>query len=223
MQKNKKPNLFLSVLINIVIPVLILVKLGKILNLSPLLTLIIALLFPLIYGLYQFFYKKDLNFFSILGFVSVILTGIIGITQLPSNLIILKETSIPLIIGLIILAFEIAGFSLVKRFFNEILHIDKIDQAFKEKNKNFNKTLKISAYLLALVFIISAILNYILAKIIIKSPSGTEAFNQEIGKMLALSFPVIALPAIIMVLAIIVFLMIKIKKTTNQSFDEVFR
>jgi len=220
---NKKPNPFFSILINIVIPVLILLKLGKTFNLSPLLTLIIALLFPLIYGLYQFSSRKDTNFFSILGFISILLTGIIGIIQLPAGYIIIKETSIPLIIAFIIIVFEIANFSLVKRFFNEILYIKTINKAFKQKNKSFSKILKISAYLIALVFLISAILNYVLAKMIIKSPTGTQEFNQEIGKMLALSFPVIALPAVIMVILILVFLLIKIKKHTNLDFDAIFR
>jgi len=219
----KKPNPFLSILINIVIPVLILMKLGNVFNLSPITTLVVALLFPLGYGLFQFFVMKDINFFSILGFISILLTEIIGITQIDSQWIILKEASVPLIIALIILVFEFAGFSLVRKLFNEIIYVKKISKAFKKKKKSFSTILRFSAYLLAGVFFISSVLNYILAKSIIKSQPGTEAFNAEIAKMLALSFPVIALPAIIMVIGILIYIILQIKKHTDLDFESIFR
>ena len=45
------------------------------------------------------------------------------------------------------------------------------------------------------VFFLSSLLNYLLAVIILTAEPGTVAFNEQLGKMTALSFPVIALPA----------------------------
>jgi len=219
----KKPNPFYSILINIVIPSIILIKLSNSNYLGPIFSLIIALAFPIIYGLHGFFKRNDLNFFSILGFISISLTGLIGLMQLSGNYIILKETAIPLIIGIAIIVFQKTKYPLVNNFFNELLNIQKIQKAFREKDKSFEKNLDISSYLLAAVFFISALLNFIIAKIIIKSSPATPAFNQELGKMLALSFPIIALPAIIMIFLIIIFLIIQIKKSTNLDFDSIFR
>jgi hypothetical protein len=42
---------------------------------------------------------------------------------------------------------------------------------------------------------LSAVLNFALARILLKSEPGTTAFTQEMGKMSALSWPVITLPA----------------------------
>ena len=41
--------------------------------------------------------------------------------------------------------------------------------------------------MIASSFFLSAVLNYSLAKILVKSQPGTEAFNAELGRMTALS------------------------------------
>ena len=58
--------------------------------------------------------------------------------------------------------------------------------------KEFNRGLSVATYLLASSFFLSGVLNYLLAKAIITSQAGSIAFNQELGKLTALSFPIIA-------------------------------
>jgi hypothetical protein len=83
--------------------------------------------------------------------------------------------------------------------------------------------MKRSAFYIAGSFVFSSILNYSLAVLIVKSQPGTVAYTEEIGKMTALSFPVIAIPSMIL-MAIILFYMIKqIKKLTNLEFEQVFK
>ena len=54
---------------------------------------------PTIYGLYDILIRKKTNFISILGFVSVLISGIIGVWQLPTEYVAYKEASIPFLIG----------------------------------------------------------------------------------------------------------------------------
>jgi hypothetical protein len=60
-----------------------------------------------------------------------------------------------------------------------------------------------------------------LASYIFKSEVGTEAFNEEVGTMTALSFPVIAVPTTIM----FIFAMYKffgaLSKNTGLSLEEI--
>jgi hypothetical protein len=65
-------------------------------------------------------------------------------------------------------------------------------------------------------------LNFTLAKILIKSPSGTEAFTQELARMTALSYPVIALPSTIVMGFALWYLFHSIKKLTGLKMDDLF-
>jgi hypothetical protein len=60
-----------------------------------------------------------------------------------------------------------------------------------------------------------------LAKVILQSPPGTEAFNEELGKMTALSYPVIALPMMIILMGTLFYVFRSIKQLTNLTLEEL--
>lgn len=195
-------------------------------DVGPVYTLILALGFPLGYGLFDWFRKKKANYISILGFAGIFLTGIIGVMQLPTELIAYKEASIPLIIGLAILVTVKSPFPLVKKLlYNpEIMDVEKIEAILIEKSakERFDKILVNSSYLLSASFFLSAVLNFVLAKIIMHSPSGTPAFNDEYSRMLGLSWPVIALPSMVVMGFIMWYMFRALTKLTGLKFEEMF-
>jgi len=71
-------------------------------------------------------------------------------------------------------------------------------------------------------FFLSSVLNYILAKIILVSAPGSVAFTEELGKMTALSFPVIALPSTIVLMSALFYLLHHIKKLTHLEAEDIF-
>jgi hypothetical protein len=221
----KKENMLINILMNIVIPTLILTKLSGPHYLGVVWGLVTALAFPVCYGLKDFIANKKINFFSALGIVSVLLTGGIGILKLPTEYYAIKEAAIPGLIGLMVLISTKTRYPLVKTFiYNDtILNVQKIAAALKEHRKEdaFEKTLRLGSYLLAGSFFLSSTLNYILAEMIVKSPAGTEAFNIEVGKMNALSFPVIALPSMLIMVATLMYIFRSIRLLTGLSFEEV--
>ena len=79
----------------------------------------------------------------------------------------------------------------------------------------------IERYRLGHSFFLSSTLNYILAKMIVMSPSGTEAFNIEVGKMNAISFPVIAVPSMIIMVLSLMYIFRSIRLLTGLTFEEV--
>ncbi|MBX2843357.1 MAG: MFS transporter [Flammeovirgaceae bacterium] len=225
-KKKEKDSPLMNLVINIIIPSVILMKFSGEDKLGAVNGLIIALAFPLIYGVYDFIKKKKVNFISVLGLVSILITGVIGLLQLDAHWIAVKEAAIPFIIGLVVIGSLWTPFPLVRKLlFNEqILNVGKINQILEHNGNRdkFDKKMVTATYLLSASFLVSAILNYVLAKIIIKSPSGTEAFNEELGQMTALSFPVIAVPSTIIMLLALWFLIVGIKKLTNLELKEIF-
>ena len=64
-------------------------------------------------------------------------------------------------------------------------------------------------------------MNYAVAKWIVVSPSGTQAFNEELGRMTLVSYPMIAIPSMVMMIAIFFYLWRTIRRLTGHTLDEV--
>ena len=126
--KKKNNNQLFNILFNIVIPILILTKFSKEEYLGPVYGLLIALSFPLVYGLFELIVQKQKNFMSIIGFVGILLSGVIGLLQFPPHWIAVKEASVPLVIGLVVLISTKTSWQLIKKFIynREMLDIDQI-------------------------------------------------------------------------------------------------
>jgi intracellular septation protein A len=224
-KEEKKENAFLNIGLNVILPSVILTKFSGEQHLGQVYSLLLALSFPIGYGLYDYIKMKKFNFFSGLGLFSVIMTGGIGLFQLDKGWMVAKETGIPLLMGLAVLYSQFTSYPLVKLFLGQMIDIELIDKTFTEQGHDglFEKNLKVASFLLACTFFISAILNYILAvKILVGAPGSVE-FNESLGKMTALSFPVISVPMVIMVGIIITYLIMTIKKNTNLEIESILK
>lgn len=235
-KKEKRENPLVSILFNIIIPVFILTKLAKTGTVSlwgvietqgfgPLYGLLIALAFPTIYFIWDYSQRKKTNAISIIGFISILLTGIIGVFEFPSEWIAYKEASVPFLIGSAVLISLKTKYPLIKTLiYNEnFMDVEKIDTILKEKKQEeaFNKILTNATYIVAASFLLSTILNFALAKILIKSPTGTEAFTEELGKMTGLSYIVIALPSILVMSVALGYLYKSMQKVTGLPFEKL--
>jgi hypothetical protein len=87
----------------------------------------------------------------------------------------------------------------------------------------FDKLLVNASWILDGSFLLSSILNYLLAVIILTADPGTVAWNEQLGKMTALSFPVIALPATLVLLADMYYLFRGITKLTGMSVEDILK
>lgn len=226
MQKaQNKANPFVSLLVNIVLPTLILMKFSDERTLGVVPGLLVALSFPLLYGIYDFIKAGKVNFISALGFASVLLTGIVGVLALDAYWIAVKEAAIPFIIGLAVIISVHTPFPLVKKLLynDQLLNTAKVNTLLDEKGHKptFEKRLQQSSYLIAASFFLSAVLNYALAKFFLVSPPGTAAFNAELGKMNAFSIPVIAVPSTIIMVLVLLWLLKSIRKLTGLKTEEI--
>ncbi|MEM1222514.1 MAG: VC0807 family protein [Verrucomicrobiota bacterium] len=229
----KKENTFLNLGFNLVLPILILNKGKKWFGslLEPYFEnvavgiLLIAIVFPVGYFIYDYYTRKKYNLFSILGLVSVLLTGGIGILNIPTEWFAIKEAAIPVLLGVAVIVSLKTPYPLIRTLlYNpEFIDVDKIQTALVERKSEalFEKLLVKCTLLIAGSFLISATLNYILAKWIVVSPSGTDAFNAEVGKMMAWSWPIIAVPGMAMMMLTLWILINGINKMTGLKLEEI--
>ena len=220
-----RPRPMVDLLISIVVPSIILMKLSGDDALGASAALVLALAFPLGWGLFELFKFNKFNMIALLGLISVVLTGGIGLLQLDTQWLAIKEAAIPGLIGIAVLVSTRTRFSLIKTLlFNPaIIAVDKIQQKLEEFDNSaaFETRLLNANYLLSGTFFFSSLMNYILAKWIVTSPTGTSAFNEELGQMTLLSYPVIAIPSTLMMMAILYYLWRTIHGMTELSLEEM--
>ena len=212
-----------NILINVLIPVLALSYLSKepnapaakLWHIGPLYSLFVALVFPIGYGIWFFVKNRKMNFFSGLGFFSVMLTG--GLTLFLWNkdgtvkenaaiLFGLKEASIPFVLGFAVIASHWSKTPLLRTFLysDSLFDVQKIETKVNQlgKQAEYNKVILSSTILFGLSFFISTLLNfglsmYFLSDLNHAAANAREIYNEKIAKVTGWGFVVIGVPIMI--------------------------
>ncbi|MBT3636990.1 MAG: hypothetical protein HN531_08625 [Opitutae bacterium] len=192
----KRENMLINLSFNLLLPILILRKgddwlgpgLGKLLGgvssdsmeVASCL-LLLAILFPVSYGAYDFFRRRKWNFLSILGALSALLTGGIGlIPELTVTHFAIKEAALPGILGILTVLTLKTKKPLIKLFlYNpEVIRVDLVDQALAQRGtqREFERMMIKCTWLIASSFVLSATLNYLLSDwIVVTEPEQPVA------------------------------------------------
>jgi intracellular septation protein A len=214
-----------DLVVSIILPSVILMKLSGENDLGASGALIAALSFPLAWGLFELIKYRKFNFIALLGLVSVLLTGGIGLFELDTKWLAIKEAAIPSVIGIAVLISTFTPYPLVRALLlnPEVMDVEKIKQKLEEHNSTeiFEKRLVKATYLIAGSFAFSATMNYILAKWLVISPAGTPEFNEELGQLTLYSYPMIALPSMVIMIGIFYYLWRTIHDLTGLKLEEV--
>ncbi|MEZ8142093.1 MFS transporter [Enterovibrio norvegicus FF-454] len=220
-----KPRPMIDLLVSIVIPAFVLMKLSGEDDLGASGGLIVALSFPLGWGLFELIKYRKFNFIALLGLANVLLTGGIGLLELDTKWLAIKEAAIPAAIGIAVLVSTFTSSPLVKALlFNPtVMDVEKINQRLQMRNsmEAFESRLMKATYLVAGSFAFSATMNFILAKWIVTSPAGTPEFNEQLGQLTLYSYPMIALPSTIMMMGVFYYLWRTIHDLTGLKLEEV--
>ena len=214
-----------DLLITIVIPSVILMKFSGDEHLGVSSALVLALAFPICWGAFELLRYNKFNYFALLGLVSVGLTGGIGLLQLDQQWLAVKEAAIPGLIGVAVLASTWTRYPLIRTLLYNpnIINVGKIQQKLEGSRNSdlFEARLQKANYLLSATFFFSSLVNYILASWIVRSPTGSTAFNEELGRLTLLSYPVIALPSTLMMMAILYYLWRTLHDLTGIPLQEL--
>jgi intracellular septation protein A len=220
-----KPRPLIDLLVSIVVPSIILMKFSGEEWLGAPGALVVALAFPLSWGVFELIRYRKFNFIALLGLISVLLTGGIGLLKVDPQWLAIKEAAIPGIIGLVVLGSTFSPYPLVRTLlYNpKILNTELIHKQLLEGRNvaQFEARLLRANYLLAGTFAFSSVMNYVLAKWIVTSPAGSSAFNEELGRMTLVSYPMIAIPSMLMMMGIFWFLWRTIHGLTGLGLEEI--
>ncbi len=226
-QTRKKPNPLLEIGVTIVVPALILMKLSGDSHLGTIRALLLALAFPLAWGVWDAWMRRKLNWLAVLGVVSTLLTGGIGLLQLDAFWLAVKEAAVPGLIGLVILGSVWTRTPLIRMlvFSPALFDVDRVHKALDERHntKAFEERLRTGTVLLAGTFFFSAVANYVLSRHIVHSLAGTEAFNEELGRLTLLSYPIIAVPSMLMMMALMFWLARGAKTLTGLDLGDMLQ
>lgn len=240
----KEENPLINILLNVLAPVLILGKMSneghELWHLGPKYAMYAALSLPLIYGIYYFIKNKKVNVFSVVGVLSVLLTGIITIViwEYPSLrpqaplLFGIKEAAQPLLLGSLFLLTHRTKTPLFKTFiFNDaIFNVDKIEKEIEAEGltSNYQGLLWKSTLFFFFSFVISAVINlgvafYFLQDLNPEAPNWDKEYNEGIAKIMGWGFLLIGAPLIIISCFIFYYLISGLKKLTHFKLEELLQ
>jgi hypothetical protein len=178
-----------------------------------------------IYGAWEFVTTRHHNFVSILGFVSILLTGGLGLLQVDGVWFAAKEASIPGIIAIITLGSLRTSKPLIKLLLynDRVINVAKVEAALEQNNaqKQFAALMVKTTVILALSFVVSAVLNFFLAIWVLKAPAGTPEFNEQLARMTALSYPVIVIPSLIIMMVAVWILIRGLRQLTGLDVEQI--
>lgn len=251
-QKPKQDHPLANILVNVIIPVLVLSylskdpaiqqQLGKAVrpwHIGPLYAMIIALALPFGYGVWAFIKTKKFNFFSALGLISVLLTG--GLTLYLWNqngsvkenaglLFGIKEASIPLVLGIAVIASARSSSPLLNVFLynDSIFDIPKIESnvANQGKTNAYQSLLAKATRLFAFSFFVSSLMNLGLALWFFRgfnhtSSDALEVYNAIIGRLTFWGFVVIGVPILAFLFFTLKFLLKGLRELTGLSDEQL--
>lgn len=221
---NPKEHPIVNIVVNVLLPVLALSYLSKDAafeaapkpwHLGPAKALGLAVCLPLGYGLWHFITTRRANFFSILGFVSVVLTG--GLTWFLWNpdgtvdpsaplLFAAKEASIPLMLGLAVIGSHRTNAPLLRTFLynDSVFDISRIEARVAEtdRHESYRRALWTSTCCFAASFLVSTVLNfglamYLLGDLDCLAVNARELYNERVAKITGYGFLVVGLPVLV--------------------------
>lgn len=202
----KTENPIANLLLNVLIPVVILSNCSKtegFLALGPKVALIVAMLFPIGYQIYDYRQRRKWNLFSGIGFVSVLLTGGLGLLTMSAVVFAWKEAAVPLILAALIFFSHKGKKPLVKSLLlnPDLMDMPKIEKAIEAGNQRagYERLLWTSTLLLTFSMLLSAVLNYFLAMYFLSDKvPGSPDFTAAIGRQTGWGYLVVGVPSLAM-------------------------
>ena len=239
MATKQQDNPLANIMWNVLIPIVALSFLGKdgskFYQVGPVIGMCIAVSLPVIYGIHHLIKTKKPNFFSILGVVSILLTGGIAIMAYRDNGTVdenapfwfaLKEGAIPFVFGVTILISHWTKTPLVRVFlYNpDFFNIPAIETRIEANaaTESYKKLIFSGTLLLAGSFFLSMVMNYFLAIHFLSGATGSqETFNDGVAKLTGWGFAVIGLPMMVILMTTMWRFVSKLKVLTGMDNEEI--
>ena len=222
-----RPNPLHEIAVTILAPSLVLMVPAGTAGIPALGWLGLALLCPLGWGIYDFNRRRKFNLLALLGVVSTLMTGGIGLMQLDAQWLAIKEAALPTLMGTVIAASAFTQRPLIHALVFDAALLDtvRIQNALAERGQvaQFERHLQWGTLALGAVFMASGAAGYGLARWVVHSPAGSDAFNQELGRMTLLGWPMITLPTMLALAGLMWALLRSARQLSGLDMGQLFQ
>ena len=230
---NQQPSFIFNILFNLVIPVYLLNNSAEWFpSNGPLFALVLALSFPLGYGVWDYIKEKKANALSILGICNVVVTGGLALAELEGIWFAVKEAAFPLMIGIAIAISSFSKKPFIGKFLESsgILPWALIQERIQAGNNQglWVQLQKRATLFLSLSFLVSSIVNFVLAIYIfteidpsLSADEKSIVLNKQIADMTWIGFLVLFVPSMIMTGLIFWYLMKGLSKLTGLPIEDL--
>jgi hypothetical protein len=213
-------------LLTLVLPSLALDRLSEPGSVGPFWALVISLLFPIGFGIWCLWKKTGWNIFSILGFVTILLSGSLGLLKLDAFWFAVKESAMPLALGIAFPLSHRFGKPLIKALFmqSHVMNVKTLEAslAIEDRRSRFNAALFRASCGMCIGMIGSAVANFPLAMWLLggKEP-GSEAFVKGIAKLYWVNLVVIGVPMMGAMVVVFLWFLREIRRITHLERDDL--
>jgi hypothetical protein len=220
------PNPLVELLLTIVLPSLVLDQLSKPSSLGPFWALVVSLMFPVGFGAWCLWKKTGWNVFSVLGFVTILLSGSLGLLKLDAFWFAVKESAMPIMLGLAFPLSHRFGRPLINALIMQphLLNVKLLNDSLTDGTKRnlFNAALFRASCGMGVGMIGSAVGNFFLALWLLSGKvPGSEDFVKGIGKLNWMGLLVVGVPMMVVILFVFMWLLGRIGKITGLERDDL--
>ena len=136
---------------------------------------------------------------SMVSLVSVTLSGGVGLLALDPRWFAVKEAAVPALLGLAMMASSGTRFAVVSVILDRILDPERTRAALERTGGGpaFARVTRRATIEMGLVMVGSGIASFLLARWLVVSPAGTDAFAAELGRYTFVSFPAVTVPVLL--------------------------
>lgn len=225
--RGKAENLWLNLGFNAVAPALVLSFLSDSHRLGPTLALVLALAFPLGYGIWDLRQRRTWNLFSVIGVVGTLFTGGLGLLKMSGFWFAVKEAAVPVVLGAAMPLSLRTSQPLVRTLLynDQVLNTARIQQALVERNnlRHFDALMAWASWVLGLTLLASAVVNFGLAWWLLPDQSGTDEFNRQLAKLQFWSWPGTFIPTSVGMFLALFRLLKGLEELTGLPGKELFQ
>lgn len=205
----------------IALPLLVLQFGGSWLELGPVGVAVAAALPPAGFLLAQFARERSVGALGVVSLIGVLLTGGVAVLQLDGAWFAVKEGLLPVLLGGLTAASAFSPWPVIGVVFDRLLAPDALAsiRAAPESAARFQAAVRRSTIELGVASALPGVLAFGVARSVVTSAGGTEAYVQELGRYTMWSFPLVTVPALAVTVIALRRAMAHVEQALGVGFD----
>jgi hypothetical protein len=183
----------------------------------------VAMAAPLGFAVYRRVTEGRTSALSVLVVVSILLNAAAGFLPLDARWFAAKEALLPVGFGLLFAGTALRGPGLLADIIHELVDAEKLAVALAARGATapYTARLRRGTVRFGAVFGLSGALGGALALALVRAPTGTPAFAEELGRYTAWSYAAVNLPVLLASAWVLQDVLKALEEGTGRSFEEL--